>query len=309
MYNAVGLFYTDNQTTIDLVTARTNAFAQFNLNRVALNTAIAGQSLSTTGSTKDKKLLRAALNEITLSILQPCAAWATVVENNTLRDQFNVSLSVLQDVKDETFPSFCRTRHQLVDDNLIALADYDITAPIIASWLTAIDNFDVAIGRPRIAVTTRSTKTQTIKTLISKTGKLLKEVIDPLMVAFRIPQPELYDGYTKARIVIDRRGPGSGSGGGTTPTGMKFNGTVTDSFGNPLGGVVIRLSNAEGSIETTTGSEGFYTLPITLTETTTATLSAESPGKMPSSRPVTAVPGVNQEQNFQLFDMPMPPTP
>lgn len=102
------------------------------------------------------------------------------------------------------------------------------------------------------------------------------------------------------------------NGGSPTPsTGMKFYGSVTDSFGNPVVSAIIRATNAEGSIETTTGIGGFYSLPVTnLTEPVNATLSAEFPGLATQLRPVTAVAGVNQEQNFQLFpNTPPPPMP
>jgi hypothetical protein len=101
---------------------------------------------------------------------------------------------------------------------------------------------------------------------------------------------------------------------GTTQTdessSMKFNGLVTDMFGNPVVGAIIRASNAEGSISTTTGVAGLYSLQITgLTEPANATLSAEFPGLATQLRAVTAVGGVNQEQNFQLSPEPTPPMP
>jgi hypothetical protein len=101
------------------------------------------------------------------------------------------------------------------------------------------------------------------------------------------------------------------SGGGTTPsTGMKFYGLVTDASGNPIVGATVSASNSEGSESTTTGAGGLYSLLITgITEPTSATLRAEFLEMGAVSRPVTIVTGVNQEQNFQLFPEPTPPTP
>lgn len=101
------------------------------------------------------------------------------------------------------------------------------------------------------------------------------------------------------------------NGGSPTPsTGMKFYGLVTDASGNPIVGATVSASNPEGSVSTTTGVGGFYSLPITgITEPTSATLRAEISGLGAQSRPVTIVAGVNQEQNFQLFPEPTPPTP
>ncbi len=104
---------------------------------------------------------------------------------------------------------------------------------------------------------------------------------------------------------------GGGAGGGVTVgNSMKFFGLVTDANGNPIVGANVRVSNPEGFIEVQTGVGGGFSVVVEgVTTPTSATLTAEIAGKMPSSRPVTIVAGVNQEQNFQLFDIPVPPTP
>ncbi len=100
------------------------------------------------------------------------------------------------------------------------------------------------------------------------------------------------------------------SGGNPAPsTGMKFYGLVTDASGNPIVGATVSASNSEGSESTTTGVGGLYSLPIAgITEPTSATIRAEFLEMGAVSRPVTIVAGVNQEQNFQLFPEPTPPT-
>lgn len=289
MYNAVGLFYTTNQTVIDTVNARVTAFGRLNTNRTALASAIGGQSIKTSGSTKDNQLMRANLNTLTYAILQPAAAWATIVENNTLRDQFNVSKSELKNIKDETFPDFCRERLTLVNDNLPALTDYGITPAITAVWAADIDNYDAALGRPRLAVITRSTKTQTIKTLISETGKLLKNVIDPLMVIFQTQDPELFDGYTKARIIIDRKGQGNGTP--TTPN-VTVNGTVnTTTAGTSLSNATITIViGTDSAIIINTDPLGKYSRQIPATTAPRpATITASAPGHLPQTRNIISL--------------------
>ena len=307
MYNTTGLFHSENQLIIDLVPARATAFARLNTNRTALAAAIGGQSVQTTGSTKDNQLMRSNLVTLTFAILQPSAAWATIVENNTLRDQFNVSKSELKDIKDETFPAFCRERLTLVNDNLIALADYGITAAITTVWATAIDNYDAALGRPRLAVTTRSTKTQTIKSLISETGKLLKNVIDPLMAPFQTQDPELFDGYTKARIIIDRRGQGNNPTPPTPSVDIKIDGTVAGNM-FPLPNASITVTVGATSYPTIAGPAGIYAVSIpNPAPSTAATITASAPNFTPETRNITLEPNQNQTQDFNLTSAPPMP--
>lgn len=92
---------------------------------------------------------------------------------------------------------------------------------------------------------------------------------------------------------------------GTTQTdednSMKFQGLVTDSNGNPLEGVTVAASNDEGTVSTTTGVGGLYSLQIVgLFEPIDVTLTASLTGYTPISRPLTAVNGEDQVQNFQL---------
>ena len=311
MYNAVGLFYTTNQAVIDTVNARVTAFGRLNTNRTALASAIGGQSIKTSGPTKDNQLMRTNLNTLTYAILQPSAAWATVVENNTLRDQFNVSKSELKDIKDETFPDFCRERLTLVNNNIIALNDYGITPAITAVWEADIDNYDAALGRPRLAVITRSTKTKTIKTLISETGKLLKNVIDPLMVIFQTQDPELFDGYTKARIIIDRRGQGNGTS--TTPK-VTLAGTVnTPPVGTSVPNATITIViGTNSAITVTTDALGKYTRQIPAAPAPRpATITASAPGHVPETRNIMIPISGTHTEDFLLLPTPppAPPTP
>jgi|GEM_PF-936546 len=118
-------------------------------------------------------------------------------------------------------------------------------------------------------------------------------------------QPSIRYQFTFERVL----GMISGTGGSVEPSsGMKFWGVVTDMNGLVLPGVTIRLGNAEGFIEVVTEANGGYSIPIDdIDAPLSATMTVSKLGFMPSTRPVTAVANVNQEQNFQLSPMiPMP---
>ena len=98
-------------------------------------------------------------------------------------------------------------------------------------------------------------------------------------------------------------------GGGSGLDGMKFWGVVTDQNGQPLASATVRLGNTDGFVEVQTTATGGYSIPVDdIDEPVSATLAVNKVGFAPSSRPVTAMAGVNQEQNFQLVPM-VPPVP
>jgi len=102
---------------------------------------------------------------------------------------------------------------------------------------------------------------------------------------------------------------------GTTQTdengSMKITGVVTDMNGNPLSVATVTASNADGSVSTTTGVAGLFSLQIIgLVGPTNATLTVSYPALADGLRGITVEPGVDQVQNFQLFpNTPPPPMP
>lgn len=211
MYILVNDFYLDNQVTLDLVLARATAFGLLGTNLTAINAQVAGQSTNTTGVTQDKAALRNTLDNITVTVLSSAKVWANVTENNTLAAEFNYSLSDIQEIKDDTMQGFCDFRIQLVTDNLAALADYGIDNNAVTAWQDALDAFVNKVGSPRQAINTRHLHTANLKAIFKATGKLFRDRLDPLMLIFKTTDPELYAAYQQARIVIDRKGKGTGS--------------------------------------------------------------------------------------------------
>jgi hypothetical protein len=206
-------FYTANQPVIDVVPVLALNFPQIATNISVINTNVAGQSANIKGVAQNKNNIRAGLNELTFNILGIARAWAVADNNPTLAEEFKVTESGLEKIKDDTIAAYCTHRFILVNNNVAAMADYGITPVLLTTWQDAITDYETAVVSPREAINIRSTHTANLKAMFDETDSLLKNNIDPVMLAFKTTDPILYDGYKKARIVIDRRGPGSG----TTP--------------------------------------------------------------------------------------------
>ncbi len=303
MYLVVQDFYEDNQATIDLVAARATAFGQLNTNITAINAEIAGQSTNTTGVAQDKSAIRITLDNITAVTLAAAKAWALATENNTLAAEFDYSLSDIQRIKDDTMQGFCDYRISLVNDNIASLADYGIDAAAVTAWQDALDAYTAVLETPREAINARHLHTEALKTLFSNTGSLFKSQLDPLMMVFKLSDPDLYAAYKQARIIIDR-------GGSTTPptpdNSITISGNVSDnSTSSPIVGATVTLIPSDGGdpIITTTTDDGSYEMEFTdvpPATTFSATLEATAENFEPSSTPIEVEAGNSYEFNFSL---------
>lgn len=258
MFLVVNGFYLANLLVIDAVPARTAAFGTLATNIAAINTQIAGQSANTTGVTQDKAAVRTTLNSITMSLLSPAKAWAVNERNNTLLAEFDYSLSDIQRIKDDSMKGFCEHRLQLIEDHILGMADYGIQPPSLVSWQSAIDTYASILESPREAINSRHLKTANLKVLFKETSLLLRNQIDPLMVPLKTLEPQVYQAYKQARIIIDRgRGPSVPT---PQPTTATLFGAVTNAeTGAPIGAAVLLVSSSpESSFTITTNDNGTF---------------------------------------------------
>ncbi|MCF8277141.1 MAG: carboxypeptidase-like regulatory domain-containing protein [Flavobacteriales bacterium] len=265
MYIIVNNFYLANQPDIDAVPARTTAFGQLQSNIVAINKQIGSQSTNTSGVAQDKTALRDTLDNMTNSVLQPCKAWAIAIGNNTLAAEFDYPISEIQKIKDDIMQGFCEYRIGLVSANLVAMADYGIDPTIVTSWQDALNVYVAVLESPREAVNARHLHTETLKDLISQTQELLTQQLDPLMIPFRSTNPELYNAYKQARIIINRKGS-SGKPITPKPNSIYISGNVSDL--NTLAPIENATVSAKSSgtaafITTTTNADGNFKLELT----------------------------------------------
>lgn len=256
-------FYADNQAAIDTIPVLALNFPQIAANIAIINVHAAGQSANLKGVAQDKTNLRTNLNELTFNTLGIARAWAVANNDATLAEEFKVTESGLEKIKDDTMAAYCTHRYTLVNDNVAAMADYGLTPTHMTTWQDAITDYENAVASPREAINTRSTHTDQLKTTFDDTMSLLKDNIDPVMLNFKTSDPDLYSGYEKARIIIDR----TGQGGGTDPnptTDAKLSGQIID--GNtltPLFEVAVTLTpSGEDSTPITvlTDPDGRYAL-------------------------------------------------
>lgn len=258
MYNLVSEFYTANQSVIDTVTARTAAFTTHNANRSAILSNLSGQTSNTEGATADKAEAREQLSLISETVFLPVRAWATLNNDQTTRAEFDYGRNALSKIKDDTIEAFLNLRITIVNDNIAALADYGITPTLVTQWQDALTEYLAFLSAPRGAIVKRSVHTGNLKTLFKTTSAHLKDVVDPLMITLRASDPDVYAEYTASRIIIDRKGPGSGQDP-ANPQLTNLTGTVTHAnSGGPLANVTVTIMRASGNVTVQTNAAGNY---------------------------------------------------
>jgi hypothetical protein len=262
--------------------------------RDLINIAIGGQSGSTA---TDKALLRKALDDYSYLVMAPVKGYAVTINDVTLKDDMDHSLSELSKVKDDTYVEFLNYRKNKVNSILAALAGLGYTAVTITEWELKIAAYSAAITDPRQAVINRALHTENLDRYIKEALDICNDVLDAMMVVFKATPGtgEIYTKYVMAREIIDLTGPGDGS---ETEAIIKvtIKDAVTTAF---LAGVTVKLQ--EDGQELVTDAEGVVVFEPTAPgmDNVFTTLAGYASGNFP----IDTVVG---ENNFTFQITPLP---
>ena len=83
------------------------------------------------------------------------------------------------------------------------VADYGLTAEQITNVQADYDRFRELNGQPREYRIKSAVATQSPEELFTETNNLLTNQLDNLMKVFKRRDPNFYNGYLKARMVVD----------------------------------------------------------------------------------------------------------
>lgn len=168
------------------------------------------QETETKGVTEDKAQAREAAITKAVSVAAATFAYASVTNNNTLKEQVNYSPSELRGSRDTILADRLRVIFSSASVNAAALVDYGVQATDLAELDTLITAYEDVLQSPRTAIGARSTATQELEELFVQADTILKEQLDKLMEIFRFTAENFYKQYKSARVIIDL-GKGGGS--------------------------------------------------------------------------------------------------
>lgn len=198
--------FIDNTNTISstrpgLIAGKTN----LNDNVVKeIEKKVGKQSSATGGAYDDKNELQEALCLQLYVVTSGTKAFAASINNNTLQEQMNYSISELRKIGDETLVPFT--------DDIVALVTPNLGVPLTgfgvdATAMTNLDNARTAYSGKqsagRDATVLKATQTVGLPPLFTLGTKILREIMDPAAVTLKPTQSDWYNGYINARKVIN----------------------------------------------------------------------------------------------------------
>jgi len=194
-------FLLANTTITNTLTGFSTYFSVIQTTHTQIQAAQVQQEADKSGDTTAKKLLRTTLIAQTIDVVRKTVAYATNVSNNALLALVNYTESDLKKSSDTKLIGSCQVIHDNANTNVAALGTYGVTAAILTTLQTSINNFYAAIPKGRVDNTDSGEATQLLLTLF-KTLKTNWAKIDILVETVKISQPNFYNEYQSVRQVI-----------------------------------------------------------------------------------------------------------
>lgn len=252
MYNAVSTFCADNAAITATVLAFQTAVTDFDNAIAELRNAAQKEAQVILGITRDKTNLKNDLCDTAAGIASAIFAYAVSINSEELKEKANFPVSKLQYLRDELLAGTCRNIWGAANTNLAALADYGITAPKLADFLTKTESYESSVPEPRNALSVRSAQSETIAEKIRAIDAILKTRMDKLAVQFKTSHSEFYKSYRNNRIIID-----AGSSATQLVGSIKQQGTDL-----AISGATILV--VEKELTGTSNALGAYVVPVTV---------------------------------------------
>jgi hypothetical protein len=162
------------------------------------------QQSPTEGVTGDKEQVRDALEDKLSVVADAIAAFAEKTANPDLAAKVELNRSVIDRLSDSDLTLAAQRVMAATDQNLAALADYDITATDRTELGAAADLFANKKESPRRAIVARAVETLSLPEAINMVRSIFRNELDKMMTGFRKTQPDFYKGYSSARVIVNR---------------------------------------------------------------------------------------------------------
>lgn len=170
----------------------------------AIRATAASQESPTTGITDEKEQARTKLEDRTQEVADQVAALAAKNADMSLASKVQVTRSSLDQEQDDDLVQIAERVRDAANANLAALGPYGVTAAVVTDLTDAITTFSGMRTAPRTAAVARTAATESVSNLIRTTRSLFRNQLDKMMTPFRASNPEFYNGYFAARVIVKR---------------------------------------------------------------------------------------------------------
>lgn len=180
-----------------------NATTAFKDKIVAIEAEVAKQGTDLEGYALDKAAKKEKMVQKGLAIANQVYAYAEDNDDAVLREKMDVSYSDLTAPRDAVIAQKCQVIHDEANAVIASIGAYGVVAADLTALETLIDAYEAVISAPRTAITVRKGATEAIETLIKEGTTILTNRMDKLMSEFKDSNPDFYQEYFDARIVVN----------------------------------------------------------------------------------------------------------
>jgi hypothetical protein len=158
------------------------------------------------GAKKMKETVRKNLGTSACEVIGAVGSYATKIYDPELLAKVGYSESNVTAGKTSDVVARCKAiwgaAMEVVDD----LPKFGITPAKLALFKKRIDAFDAVKVAPRQNRVKKSAASQLVRGLVRDSVSILRDQLDGLMIQFKDADPNFYEEYFAARVVVDNRG-------------------------------------------------------------------------------------------------------
>lgn len=170
------------------------------------------QETDNSGLTEAKIDLRQNLISKELQLSAALKSYANSTKDKELKTKANYSKSDLMQAADPVLYDIGILLVGLATPIQPDLAKYFVTPEKLDEINQLLSEFHAAIPQKRVANSMSKVSTQNISELFNTYSKMLKEEMDVLMLLFEENEPDFYNAYKNARMIVDYTGRGKANG-------------------------------------------------------------------------------------------------
>ena len=161
------------------------------------------QQAPTEGVTEDKEQMRDDLEEKLSVVADALAALAEETKNAELAAKVELNRSVIDRLSASDLKLAAERVLEATAQNLVALADYGITATEQTDLAGAAELFANKKEKPREAIVGRRVETLSLPEAINRVRSIFRNQIDKMMTGFKRTEPDFYTGYFASRVIVN----------------------------------------------------------------------------------------------------------
>ncbi len=270
MFRAVEQHCDDNPAAVAAVTAFQTAVTDFKSVTAQIGDKTQLSDAPIAGVAEAKSNQKKVLIDLSADMAGLVSAFASVAGDDTLREQVNFTKSKLLQTRDDELGPRCQNIHDRAAENMPAVKDYGVSDAKLAALQDAIDAFEAASPKPRVAISVRKTYRADLKALLKQGDDILDERMDKIVSALRADFPDFVKTYASVRVIVD---PAS--------TSTQIKGRVTDAATHHSvvdADVTITSTNQVGpttTLSAATGIKGKYIIRSVPSGIYSVTITAE----------------------------------